>query len=302
LLYSRPTEKVIKLKLDVDAKFEQSQCRGLLVEASGSTAKAFTRGAAFGMTLEEAQTVVSPISDSDIENKDQIEEGDAVEHADKDRETEDENNDNVRLAEREQYRIIDFKSVPLKQKNQLQQINRSSYNSLITKDKKVVAVRWYDKKVVNMASNFIGTEPQDEVRRWNKKRRILRNSKPSWLEYQYNMVSSGQQFHMNLLQFTMTVLESFAFFNYSVSTLRRGRPLSATSSSRFSPVPMKRQKPNTGLVDDVRFDNIGHWPIHRGGHEQRCKLQSCAGRSRMQCEKYSVLLCQKFNRKLNKCY
>lgn len=98
----------------------------------------------------------------------------------------------------------------------------------------------------------------------------------SWLEHQHNMIQSGQQFHMDLLQFTTTVLESLTFSGYSVSTSRRGRPLSATSSPRNSPVPIKRQKPNTVPVDYVRLDNIGHWPI------QCCKLESCTGPSRIQ--------------------
>ncbi|KAF2884002.1 hypothetical protein ILUMI_22176 [Ignelater luminosus] len=50
------------------------------------------------VTLEETQTAVSTISDSDIEDDYQIE-GDAVVHADKDHETEDKGDDNISLAE-----------------------------------------------------------------------------------------------------------------------------------------------------------------------------------------------------------
>ncbi|KAF2892645.1 hypothetical protein ILUMI_13528 [Ignelater luminosus] len=136
------------------------------------------------VTSEEVETAVPALYDFDIEDEDRIEEGDAVEHVDKDHETEDKDDDNIPLAKfrnklphkRQTKKKFENKNnnrlhkCPLKQERQLQQIGRGTCDSLVTKDKKVVAVCWYDKKVVNMASNFIGIELQDEVRRWDKKR------------------------------------------------------------------------------------------------------------------------------------
>ncbi|KAF2882186.1 hypothetical protein ILUMI_23987 [Ignelater luminosus] len=138
--------------------------------------------------LEQAQTAVFAISDSDMKDENQIEEGDAVEHVDKDHETEGEDDDDEeasyhikeKLKRNSKMRmclgqkktvhpqiltIPNIQKCSLKQERQLQQIGRGNCDSLNTKDNKAVAVRWYHNKVVNMASNLIEIEPQDEVRR-----------------------------------------------------------------------------------------------------------------------------------------
>nr|CAI5818578.1 unnamed protein product [Callosobruchus analis] len=221
---------------------------------------------------------------------------------------------------------------PLKSDSDLKKTGRGSCDYLVTDDKKIVAVRWFDSKAVNMASTLVGIEPGDEVRRWDKKegkfimvkrlavirlynlsmggvdkndflialyRTFIRSKKwtlrvifhyfnlgvcNAWLEYHADMKS-----RMDLLQFTMSVIEGLAFSDCLVNIARRGRPLSG--SPRNSPVPVKRQKPTAVPVNDVRYDNLGHWPVHVEGHEQRCKLETCGGRSRIQCEKCQVPLC-----------
>lgn len=238
---------------------------------------------------------------------------------------------------------------PLKPENQMKKIGRGSCDSFVAEDKTIVVVRWYDNKAVNMASNFVGIEPEDEVRRWDRKegayvmvkrpaiirlyntsmggvdksdflialyRTFIRSKKwtlrvifhyfnlavcNAWLEYCSNMEHDGviKKARMDLLQFTMSIAEGLAFSGCLTSTPKRGRPLSSGSrnspvpsgSSRSSPVPTKRQKPQTVPVNDVRYDNLGHWPVHKVGHEQRCKLDTCGGRSRIQCEKCQVPLC-----------
>ncbi|KAF2881117.1 hypothetical protein ILUMI_25065, partial [Ignelater luminosus] len=41
----------------------------------------------------------------------------------------------------------------------------------VTRNKEIVAVRWFDNKDVTMASNFVAIGPVDKVRRWDKKQR-----------------------------------------------------------------------------------------------------------------------------------
>ncbi|PIO55165.1 hypothetical protein TELCIR_23451 [Teladorsagia circumcincta] len=80
---------------------------------------------------------------------------------------------------------------PLKSEKELQKIGRGSSDSLVTEDGKIVAVRWYDNKVVNMASNFVGIEPQDEVKRWDRKAGEYRMvTRPSVIRY-YNNSMGG---------------------------------------------------------------------------------------------------------------
>nr|CAI5833535.1 unnamed protein product [Callosobruchus analis] len=236
-------------------------------------------------------------------------------------------------------RVNRLNRCPLKSDSDLKKTGRGSCDYLVTDDKKIVAVRWFDSKAVNMASTSVGIEPEDEVRRWDKKegkfimvkrpavirlynlsmggvdkndflialyRTFIRSKKwtlrvifhyfnlgvcNAWLEYQADMEKHGvsKKSRMDLLQFTMSVIEGLAFSDCLVNTARRGRPLSG--SPRNSPVPVKRQKPTAVPVNDVRYDNLGHWPVHVEGHEQRCKLETCGGRSRIQCEKCQVPLC-----------
>ncbi|XP_050500539.1 uncharacterized protein LOC126880601 isoform X3 [Diabrotica virgifera virgifera] len=82
----------------------------------------------------------------------------------------------------------------------------------------------------------------------------------------------------------------------SVGTPDVGRPSSASPGE--IPLTAKRKKQSVP-VEDKRFDNTAHWPILVDGHEQRCKLEFCKGRSRTHCEKCKVFLC--YNKK-NNCF
>jgi hypothetical protein len=228
---------------------------------------------------------------------------------------------------------------PLKLENQLKKSGRGSNDSFVTDDEKVVVVRWYDNKCVNMASNFVGIEPEDEVRRWDRKegayvmvkrpaiirmynssmggvdksdflialyRTFIRSRKwtlrvifhyfnlavcNAWLEHQSVMERGGEikKDRMDLLEFAMSIAKGLALSGSLIKPPKRGRP--SSKSPRNSPVPTKRKTPHTIPVDDIRYDNLGHWPIHQNGHEQRCKLETCGGRSRIECEKCKVALC-----------
>lgn len=43
-------------------------------------------------------------------------------------------------------------------------------DEVIAKDNKIVLVKWYDNKPVHIASNFVGQEPTDMIRRFDKKK------------------------------------------------------------------------------------------------------------------------------------
>lgn len=188
-----------------------------------------------------------------------------------------------------------------------------------------------------MASNFVGHEPMDEVRRWDSKekkyvmvkrpaivrlynismggvdksdflialyRTFIRSRKwtlrvifhyfnlavcNAWLEYQKDKNSEGilMNSQMDLLEFTLEVTQALAFSGSANSlNKKRGRP-----SGSNSPAPSKRKVLQNLPISDIRYDSIGHWPIHNEGHEQRCKLETCGGRSRIVCDKCNVPLC-----------
>lgn len=233
-----------------------------------------------------------------------------------------------------------------KSDNELKKLGRGTSECRVTKDGDIVAVRWFDNKAVNLASNFVAIDPVDHVRRWDKKqkthisierpaiirlynksmggvdksdflvalyRTFIRSKKwtlrvifhyfnvavcNSWLEYRRDTSNAGTTKQKDLLEFTFDVAEALAFSKALVRTPKVGRPRSRSASPALAPSTSKKQK-QCAPVSEIRFDNLGHWPILIDGHEQRCKLENCKGRSRTQCEKCKVFLC--YNKK-NNCF
>ncbi|XP_053376586.1 piggyBac transposable element-derived protein 2-like [Mercenaria mercenaria] len=57
----------------------------------------------------------------------------------------------------------------LKSEKELKQNGRGSVDSKVETSSNIIAVRWYDNKSVNLVSSYVGVEPVEEVRRWDKK-------------------------------------------------------------------------------------------------------------------------------------
>uniref|UniRef100_A0A0K0DTV0 DDE_Tnp_1_7 domain-containing protein n=1 Tax=Strongyloides stercoralis TaxID=6248 RepID=A0A0K0DTV0_STRER len=179
---------------------------------------------------------------------------------------------------------------PLKMEKELKKIGRGCYDSVVTDGGKIVATRWYDNKCVNMASNFVGNEPMDEVRRWGRKKgEYVMVKRSAILEYQADINWEGisKKFGMDLLEFTLRITQTLAFSGSADLLKRKKSRLSGSNS----PAPSKQKVLYNIPKNDIRYDNIGYWPIHNEGHEQRCKLESCKRRSRPECDKCNVPLC-----------
>lgn len=127
----------------------------------------------------------------------------------------------------------------------------------------------------------------------------------SWLQYQRDMdlTHRSKKERMDLLTFRNTIAEALILMeetNSSSTTRKRGRPRSIPSEEEDgdedepqSHPEKKAKKANqeTRPVSDVRYDGFAHWPNYIEGREQRCKLEGCKGRSRIQCSKCQVTLC-----------
>ncbi|XP_017494235.1 PREDICTED: piggyBac transposable element-derived protein 3-like [Rhagoletis zephyria] len=61
-----------------------------------------------------------------------------------------------------------FANPPLPDKNVVSKRGRGSAVQCIKENEKVIFIRWYDNKVVNLASNFVGIGTADKARRWDK--------------------------------------------------------------------------------------------------------------------------------------
>lgn len=105
----------------------------------------------------------------------------------------------------------------------------------------------------------------------------------SWLLYKRDSGLLNEK-PMSLKRFCLVVAHSLNQFNKPASKV--GRPSSSSPSPEktcYIPRP-SRPKPQT----DVRYDNVGHWPLHC---EKRGRCNLCPkGVSRWKCEKCNVFL------------
>ncbi|XP_049523764.1 piggyBac transposable element-derived protein 2-like [Dermacentor silvarum] len=109
----------------------------------------------------------------------------------------------------------------------------------------------------------------------------------SWLEYRRGAELQGIRMNdqMDLLDFTLRVVEALAKAGVADMPRKRGRP----SSSPMQPLK-KLQYGNRRPVEDIRYDQVGHWPIAKE-EQQRCMFEGCKGKPRIKCEKCNVHLC-----------
>ncbi|XP_032436485.1 piggyBac transposable element-derived protein 2-like [Xiphophorus hellerii] len=117
----------------------------------------------------------------------------------------------------------------------------------------------------------------------------------SWLLYKRDSSLLNEK-PMSLKRFRLAVAHSLNQFNKPASKV--GRPSSSSpppEKTGYIPRP-SRPKPQT----DVRYDNVGHWPLHC---EKRGRCNLCPkGVSRWKCEKCNVFLCLNANQECFKFY
>jgi len=106
----------------------------------------------------------------------------------------------------------------------------------------------------------------------------------AWLLYRRHCDQRNvpKKFQMSLLKFTTSIASGLT----STNTIRSrpiGRPV------RSSTDETKKRKLPTQVVNDVRYDNISHWPEFR---ENKNKCRYCkTGTGRVYCRKCNLCLC-----------
>lgn len=114
----------------------------------------------------------------------------------------------------------------------------------------------------------------------------------SWLEYRRDASRLGipNKKILDLLHFKLRISNGLIKVGNPVNGTKRGRPSN-------SPSPVSRRfKPNNYEVcpvSEIRFDTVGHMPLHNGKTQSgRCKNPGCTtGRSHFVCSKCEVHLC-----------
>jgi Transposase IS4 len=79
----------------------------------------------------------------------------------------------------------------LKDEKTLSKQGRGSIDSLVQKDPKIVAVRWFDNRPVTLASTFVGPLPIQKVRRWDKSSKSYGEIDRPFIVDRYNRSMGG---------------------------------------------------------------------------------------------------------------
>ncbi|CAJ1087319.1 piggyBac transposable element-derived protein 3-like [Xyrichtys novacula] len=105
-------------------------------------------------------------------------------------------------------RVCRFTRPPLQSDKEMAKKPRGSCNEVVSRDGKVVLVKWYDNRAVVMASNFVGVGRMDEVQRWDKKTaQFLKVSHPEVVKL-YNKAMGGVDLLDQLVSLYRTEIRS----------------------------------------------------------------------------------------------
>ena len=150
---------------------------------------------------------------------------------------------------------------PLKSENELKKIGRGSSHSVTTKGGELVAVQWYDNKAVSMCSNFVGVEPEDQVRRWDKKeKKYIFIKRPAIVRY-YNISMGGVDQSDFLIALYRTFIRSKKWtlrviFNYFNLEVINARQRDMKNSEMKKKETMDLLEFTTGVAEALAFSGL----------------------------------------------
>lgn len=98
-------------------------------------------------------------------------------------------------------RINRFANPTLADEKTLKKQGRGSSSECVSNDGNVIVTRWYDNKVVNMASNFVGIGEKDQTKRWDKATRTHQIFDRQQVIQLYNDNMGGVDLMDQLLQY-----------------------------------------------------------------------------------------------------
>lgn len=201
-------------------------------------------------------------------------------------------------------------------------------STFATSSDNITILRWKDNKEVHMISSFAGLHPQDITKRWDSKTRQYIDVSRPYVIQQYNMYMGGVDlanrmiahyphglknkkwyirifFHfiniaivnawlcykdaienVSLLDFKSNLAVSLIQLGTVGKTPKRGRPTEQEG------VFKKRKSSITGVVTQVRYDGIAHYPKKMEVNSApRCHDSQCRSRTRFMCGKCLEPVC-----------
>nr|CAH7720594.1 unnamed protein product [Callosobruchus chinensis] len=185
----------------------------------------------------------------------------------------------------------------------------------------ISVVSWYDNKLVNTMSTYVGSQPTTEARKFCRKtRNHVMIARPQSVAV-YNAYMGGLDLLDSMLGYYRIQIRSkkwymrvfFHFLDmicvncwilwrrnlkndnlylplseFKLETRKRGRP----STSLQAQLELKKKKYPFSQIpaQEIRTDNLNHLPVVNG-ERQRCKYPECRGKSQISCVKCLVFLC-----------
>lgn len=220
---------------------------------------------------------------------------------------------------------------PLKSEKDLKKKGRGAHDSVVEVTNNLSLVRWFDNKCVTVVSSFIGSQPSDSVRRYDRSTKEHINVDRPRVIGTYNksmggvdlldMMCSlykyqlkGKRWYMYIFYHTLTMAVVNAWFVYkrdckelaaskpmplrkfqasvAAALCNSGKP--ARGRPSLESVKKRKKQVNPAPLDDVRFDEVGHFPTYEN-KRQRCR--NCPdGFAFVKCVKCKVHLCLNENR------
>lgn len=213
---------------------------------------------------------------------------------------------------------------------------RGTYDIKVDKENKIVACKWFDNKVVCLASTHVAEEPVTNVERWSTARKEKVPIPRPAIVMEYNSGMGGidlqdmlvelyridfrvKRYYLRILfhLLDMSVVNAWLLYrrhwkqldkpgkpislllfkvNLACALLqsgqnkgkRRGRP--SVEDQQHQGQQRKKYKMQPRPVDEVRFDNIDHWPISSETERKRCK-HCIKFYATWKCCKCDVFLC-----------
>lgn len=222
------------------------------------------------------------------------------------------------------FRSNRLKGCDLKSDKDLKAAGRGSYDQKVELGSNVIAVKWFDNKAVHLMSSYIGTEPEDKAKRYEKKdKKMIEIPRPAIVK-EYNQFMGGidlldgltslykfpmksRRWYMYIFLHTICAAVVTCWLWYKChSKLLKKKPMklsvfqSEVASALISvkrvgrpslddPLPCPPQKKATRPVDDVRMDGADHLPEWTS--RNRCMGKGCTAKTFIRCVKCGVMLC-----------
>uniref|UniRef100_A0A3B4WCQ9 PiggyBac transposable element-derived protein 3-like n=1 Tax=Seriola lalandi dorsalis TaxID=1841481 RepID=A0A3B4WCQ9_SERLL len=180
---------------------------------------------------------------------------------------------------------------------------RGSFDARVEKEGSMAIVKWHDNRSVTLISSHTAVEPQDKAHRWSKQEKaFLDVNRPHIVKeyntfmggvdlidgciarYKYNMRSRRWYIYLFWHSIMLALVNAWLTYRRDCKLLgQRGRP-SLDSKTPSPPAPPKRVR--VGVPDDVRLDQVAHWPV-KCAKRGRCKICKTNATTTV-CEKCDV--------------